>query len=287
MDRSPLMNQAPAPAPAAAARPMIEIHGLCYARDGRAILDDVDIIVPRGEVVVVMGPSGVGKTTLLKLILGQLKPDRGEILVDGQAVTRMDRSELFRARRNIGVLFQSGALLTDLTVYDNVALPIREHTRLPPVIVDLLVKLKLQAVGLRGAAHLMPVQLSGGMARRVALARAVALDPDLVLYDEPFAGLDPIALGAIQRLVHDLGDALGLTSLIVTHKVDMLDRLADRAFIIANAKVVGAGTPQEIRDHDSELVRQFLSGAPDGPVPFHVHATPLEEAMRLKQEPER
>lgn len=216
-----------------------------------------------------MGPSGTGKTTLLRLIGGELTPHNGEIFVDGQLVRNLRRKKLFELRKRMGMLFQSGALLTDLSVFDNVAFPLREHTRLPESIIRKLVLMKLEAVGLRGAYNLMPSQLSGGMSRRVALARAIALDPMMIMYDEPFAGQDPISMGVLVKLIKSLNDALHLTSIIVSHDVEETAAIADYIFVLAEGKIIGQGTPDEILRSDSQRINQFMTGLPDGPVPFH------------------
>ncbi|KAA6186043.1 ATP-binding cassette domain-containing protein [Thiohalocapsa marina] len=261
------------------APPLVEIRGLSYSRNGRPILDGVDLRIPRGKVTAIMGPSGTGKTTLLKLISGQLEPDAGTVLVDGQDVNRLGRKELYRLRTRMGMLFQSGALLTDLDVFENVAFPLREHTRLPEPLLRKLVLMKLEAVGLRGAARLMPSQLSGGMARRVALARAVALDPMMIMYDEPFTGQDPISMGVLVALIRQLNDASGLTSIVVSHDVDETASIADYIYIIANGKVMCQGAPGAIAAETSAWVRQFMDGLPDGPVHFHYPAAPLEQDL--------
>jgi phospholipid/cholesterol/gamma-HCH transport system ATP-binding protein len=219
-----------------------------------------------------MGPSGTGKTTLLRLITGQIKPDSGQILFDGLDVSRLKRRELYDLRLRMGMLFQNGALLTDLDVFENVAYPLREHTRLPDSLIGHIVLTKLQAVGLRGAARLSPSELSGGMARRVALARAMATDPEMLIYDEPFAGLDPISMGMIVRLVRQMNYALGITSIVVSHDVEELSILADMSYLISGGKVVASGSFVELKDHDSEIVNQFMNGLADGPVPFHYPA---------------
>jgi len=248
-------------------------------RSGTLVLDDFNLEVPAGKVTAIMGPSGSGKTTVLKLITGQLKPDAGRVYVGDIDVCELSRSELNRVRRHVGVLLQNGALLTDMTCFDNVALPLREHTRLPEVLIRKLVLLKLQAVGLRGAADFYPAQLSGGMARRVATARALALDPDLMLYDEPFAGLDPISLAAGGRLIRQINRVVGITSLVITHDVAEVSKFADYACIMANGQVVACGVPDQLRDGDNEIIHQFLEGLPDGPVPFHYPAGDLGEAF--------
>lgn len=245
-------------------------------RSGKLVLDDFNLDIPAGKVTAIMGPSGSGKTTVLKLITGQLRPDRGRVLIGDTDIGSLSKTELNRIRRHIGVLLQNGALLTDLTCFDNVALPLREHTRLPETLIRKLVLLKLQAVGLRGAAHLYPSQLSGGMARRVATARALALDPDLMLYDEPFAGLDPISLAAGGRMIRQINRVVGITSLVITHDVAEVSKFADYACIIASGRVVACGVPDQLRAQDNAIVRQFIDGLPDGPVPFHYPAPSLE-----------
>jgi len=248
---------------------LVDISGLHFARAGRPIFDGIDVRIRRGEVTAIMGPSGTGKTTLLRLIGGQLKPDAGEIQVDGEAVAQLPRARLFELRRRMGMLFQSGALFTDLSCYDNVAFPLREHTALPERLISHLVLLKLEAVGLRGAARLYPAELSGGMTRRVALARAIAMDPTLMLYDEPFSGQDPISMGALVQLIRELNDALGLTSVVVSHDVKEAAAIADRIYVLADGQVVEAGTPAQLWASSSAWVRQFMDGLADGPVPFH------------------
>ncbi len=228
--------------------------------------------IPRGKVTAVMGPSGTGKTTLLRLITGQVRPDSGSIEVAGQDMRSIKRAALYVLRRRMGMLFQNGALLTDLTVFENVAFPLREHTDLPERLIRQLVLTKLQAVGLRGAAELAPSELSGGMSRRVALARSIVMDPELLIYDEPFVGLDPISMGVILRLIRRLNDALGLTSIVVSHDVQEISTVADNVFLLSGGKVVAHGTPQELRTFPSEIVRQFVGGLADGPVPFHYPA---------------
>ncbi len=251
---------------------LVEIRGLSFARGPRVIFDGVDIDIPRGKVTAIMGPSGTGKTTLLKLIGGQLQPQAGTVKVDGQDVHKLRHRDLYTLRKRMGMLFQSGALLTDLNVYDNVAFPLREHTRLSEEMIRDLVLMKLHAVGLRGARDLMSSELSGGMARRVALARAIALDPMMIMYDEPFTGLDPISKGAIVQLIHRLNEALGLTSIVVSHDVQETASISDYIYVLSGGKVVGGGKPEALRDTDSEWVRQFMQGLPDGPVPFHYPA---------------
>jgi phospholipid/cholesterol/gamma-HCH transport system ATP-binding protein len=257
---------------AGSASDVVVLRDLRYTVGGKTVFDGLDIRMRRGDVTAIMGPSGTGKTTLLRLITGQVYPDAGEVLVDGESVPALRRAELYALRRRMGMLFQNGALLTDLNVFENVAFPLREHTQLPERLVRTIVLSKLQAVGLRGAAGLMPQELSGGMARRVALARAIAMDPDILIYDEPFAGLDPISMGVVLRLIHSLNDALGISSIVVTHDVREISQIADCCHIIAEGRVVASGTPQELHDHGSPIVKQFMDGLADGPVPFHYPA---------------
>lgn len=235
--------------------------------------------IPKGKITAVMGPSGIGKTTLLRLIGAQLRPQQGSITFAGENIHALGRSDLYELRKRMSMLFQSGALFTDMTVFDNIAFPIREHSALPEEIIDTIVKLKLEAVGLRGARHLMPAELSGGMARRAALARAIALDPELIMYDEPFAGQDPISMGVIVKLIKELNQSLGLTSIVVTHDVAEVMTIADYVYIIADKKVVGHGTPSQLEASDDPLVHQFLHGEADGPVPFHYAAPSLEDEL--------
>jgi phospholipid/cholesterol/gamma-HCH transport system ATP-binding protein len=251
---------------------LVEIRDVHYSIGGRAIFSGLTLSIPRGRITAIMGPSGTGKTTLLRLMTGQIKPDSGQILFDGLDVSTLKLRELYDLRRRMGMLFQNGALLTDMDVFENVAFPLREHTKLPESLIRHIVLTKLQAVGLRGAARLMPSELSGGMARRVALARSMATDPDMLIYDEPFTGLDPISMGMIVRLVRQMNYALGITSLVVSHDVEELSILADTSYILSQGKVAAAGTFVELKDHDSELVNQFINGLADGPVPFHYPA---------------
>lgn len=248
---------------------LIEIENLTFSRGSRKIFDGLSLSIPTGKVTAIMGPSGTGKTTLLKLIAGQLKPEQGRILVKGQNVHQLHRSALYDLRSKMGMLFQSGALLTDLNTFDNVAFPLRENTQLPEDLIRPLVLLKLQAVGLRGAQHLMPSELSGGMARRVALARAIVLDPEMVFYDEPFVGQDPITMAVLVKLIRELNDSLALTSVVVSHDVDEVLSIADYACVMSEGKIVAQGTPEELLSSGSSYVTQFLKGLPDGPVPFH------------------
>jgi phospholipid/cholesterol/gamma-HCH transport system ATP-binding protein len=258
---------------------IVEIRGVRFARGAKVILDGVDLDVARGKITVIMGPNGVGKSTLLALIGGQLRPSAGRVLVDGQDVHRLRHNQLYRLRKRMGMLFQGGALFTDLNVFENVAFPLREHTRLTEAMIRDLVLMKLEAVGLRGARGLMPSQLSGGMARRVALARAIALDPAMIMYDEPFTGLDPIAMGTIIQLLKLLNDALGLTSIIVSHDVRETFDIADQVYMLAEGKVTAHGSPREVTDSPSPWVRQFVQGLPDGPLPFHYPASEYAEDL--------
>jgi phospholipid/cholesterol/gamma-HCH transport system ATP-binding protein len=248
---------------------LVECRNVSFGYDTRRILDDVSFTIPRGKVTALMGASGGGKTTVLRLIGGQVKPQRGEILFDGEDIAALDRDGLYRIRRRMGMLFQFGALFTDLSVFDNVAFPLREHSGLPENLVRDIVLMKLNAVGLRGARDLMPSQVSGGMARRVALARAISLDPDLVMYDEPFAGLDPISLGTAAQLIRRLNDTLGITSIVVSHDLEETFRIADKVVILANGGIAAQGTPDEVRNSSDPLVHQFVHALPEGPVHFH------------------
>lgn len=259
--------------------PLVAIRDLHFARGRQVIFDGVDIDIRRGKVTAIMGPSGTGKTTLLRLIGGQLHPDGGSVKVDGLEVPKLRVKALYELRQRLGMLFQSGALLTDLDVYENVAFPLREHTDLPESMIRDLVLMKLEAVGLRGARHLTTAQLSGGMARRVALARAIALDPMMIMYDEPFTGQDPISMGVLVKLIRELNDALGLTSVIVSHDVQETAAIADYIYLLSAGKVVAHGTPDELDRCDSAWARQFLKALPDGPVPFHYRAPDLAEDL--------
>ena len=247
----------------------IKLRDVVFSRSGRRIFDGISLDIPKGKVTAIMGPSGTGKTTLLRLIGGQLRPDSGQVNVAGHDVPGLKRKALYQLREKMGMLFQSGALFTDLSVYENVAFPLRVHTSLPEDMIRDIVLMKLEAVGLRGARKLMPSELSGGMTRRVALARSIALDPELIMYDEPFAGQDPIAMGVLVKLIRDLNSSMGLTSVLVSHDVPESLSICHYACIIADGKVIGEGTPEELRAHPSERVQQFLEGKPDGPVPFH------------------
>lgn len=248
---------------------LVQLQRLSFGYGARAILEDINLTIPRGKVTALMGASGGGKTTILRLIGGQIKAQRGQMLFDGQDVTPMTQPELYKVRRRMGMLFQFGALFADLDVFENVAFPLREHTDLPEALIRDVVLMKLNAVGLRGARALMPSDLSGGMARRVALARAIALDPELVMYDEPFAGLDPISLGTAARLIRELNDAMGLTSIFVSHDIEQTFAIADQIIILANGKIATQGTPDEVRHSADPLVYQYVNALPEGPVHFH------------------
>lgn len=258
---------------------LVQIRGLHFRHGTRVILDGVDIDIPRGKVTTIMGPSGTGKTTLLRLIGAQWRPNAGSVHVDGIDLQRISRKELYHLRQRMGMMFQTGALFTDLSVFENVAFPLREHTKLSESLIRNLVLLKLQAVGLRGARNLMPAELSGGMARRVALARAIALDPMMIMYDEPFTGQDPITVGVIMQLIRRLNDNLGLTSIIVSHDVQEVSTISDQLYLIAGGKLIAQGSPQALRNSDSAWAQQFLNGRPDGPVPFHYPAAGYKEDL--------
>jgi phospholipid/cholesterol/gamma-HCH transport system ATP-binding protein len=252
---------------------LVELHDVRFGYGERVILDGITLTIPRGKVTALMGASGGGKTTVLRLIGGQYRAQSGSLTFDGQEVASLNQTDLYAVRRRMGMLFQFGALFTDLSVFDNVAFPLREHTDLSESMIRDIVLMKLEAVGLRGARDLMPSEVSGGMARRVALARAMALDPELMMYDEPFAGLDPISLGTAARLIRQLNNALGLTSIIVSHDLEETFRIADKVVILANGRIAAQGTPEEVRQSTDPLVHQFVSAAPEGPVRFHYPAS--------------
>ncbi|PKM13412.1 MAG: ABC transporter ATP-binding protein [Gammaproteobacteria bacterium HGW-Gammaproteobacteria-3] len=264
---------------------LISVRNLTFSRGDKKIFDALSLDIERGKITAIMGPSGTGKTTLLKLIGGQLAPEQGQVIVDGLDVQQLRRKDLYDLRKRMGMLFQSGALLTDIDVYDNVAFPIREHSHLSEAMIRTLVLMKLQAVGLRGAARLMPAELSGGMARRVALARAIALDPMMIMYDEPFTGQDPISLGVLVHLIKSLNTTLGLTSIIVSHDVQETAAIADYIYVISNGKVVGRGTPESIENSESAWVQQFMKGKADGPVHFHYPANDYLDDLLLQANP--
>jgi phospholipid/cholesterol/gamma-HCH transport system ATP-binding protein len=261
----------------------VELKGVTFKRGTRSIFNNVDIRIPRGKVTGIMGPSGCGKTTLLRLMGAQLRPSKGEVWVNGQNLPELSRSDLFDARKQMGVLFQSGALFTDLDVFENVAFPLRVHTELPEEMIRDIVLLKLQAVGLRGAIELTPDELSGGMKRRVALARAIALDPQILMYDEPFVGQDPIAMGVLVRLIRLLNDALGITSIVVSHDLAETASIADYLYVVGDGQVLGQGTPEELMNSDNPRIHQFMTGDPDGPVPFHYPAPDYREELLGKR----
>ncbi|WP_326536271.1 ABC transporter ATP-binding protein [Pseudorhodoferax sp.] len=262
------------PAPAA---PLVELKDLSFSYGERPILDGVSLTIPRGKVTALMGASGGGKTTVLRLIGGQIRPQRGHVRFDGQDVAALDPEGLYAIRRRMGMLFQFGALFTDLDVFENVAFPLREHTDLSDALVRDIVLMKLNAVGLRGARDLMPSEVSGGMARRVALARAIVLDPELVMYDEPFAGLDPISLGTAARLIRQLNDAMGLTSIVVSHDLDETFAIADQVIVLANGAIAAQGTPAEVRASTDPLVHQFVHAEAEGPVHFHYPGPSIDQ----------
>lgn len=264
---------------------IVDLKGVTFRRGQRVIFDGVDIRIPRGKVTGIMGPSGCGKTTLLRLIGAQLRPESGSIWVNGRNIPELGREQLFAARQDMGMLFQSGALFTDLSVFENVAFPLRVHTELPEDMIRDIVLLKLQAVGLRGARDLMPDELSGGMKRRVALARAIALDPELMMYDEPFVGQDPISMGVLVRLIRLLNDALGLTSIVVSHDLAETASIADYLYVVGDGQVLGQGTPDELMNSDNPRIHQFMQGEPDGPVPFHFPAQDyLKDLMQAEKD---
>lgn len=263
---------------------IVQIQGLCFARGQRKIFHEMDINIRRGDVTAIMGPSGTGKTTLLRVITGQLVPDRGSVWVNGYQVDRTPRKGLYEMRREIGLLFQNGALLTDFNVFENVAFPLREHTDLPERLIHHVVLTKLHAVGLRGAWQMMPTELSGGMARRVALARAIVMDPEVLIYDEPFAGLDPISMGVVVRLIRQMNDALGISSIVVSHDVSEISAVADCSYLLSDGNVAASGTPDELAKDRSALVHQFMHGMADGPVPFHFPAPDYSAQLLSRDE---
>jgi phospholipid/cholesterol/gamma-HCH transport system ATP-binding protein len=260
-----------------ASNDLIEMKNITFSRNHRLIFDDVSLTIKRGKITAIMGPSGTGKTTLLHLIGGALKPQQGSVRLGHYDVPSLSHKSLYKMRKRMGMLFQSSALFTHLSVYENVAFPLREHTKLSEHLIHHLVLMKLEAVGLRGARHLMPSELSGGMARRVALARAIALDPDLMLYDEPFTGQDPISMGVLVKLIKQLNDALGMTSIIVSHDVPETASIADEIYVISGGKIVGNGTPERLLKDENPYVKQFIHGLPDGVVPFHYPAVSFQE----------
>jgi len=260
---------------------LVELRNLTFGYGERVILDDISLSVPRGKVTALMGASGGGKTTILRLIGGQNRAQSGELLFDGQDVTPMDQTQLYAARRRMGMLFQFGALFADLSVFENVAFPLREHTDLPEALIRDIVLMKLNAVGLRGARDLMPSEVSGGMARRIALARAIALDPELVMYDEPFSGLDPISLATAARLIRQLNDSMGLTSVFVSHELEQTFAISDHVIILANGKIATQGTPEEVRQSTDPLVYQYVNALSDGPVHFHYPGPSIDEDFGL------
>jgi phospholipid/cholesterol/gamma-HCH transport system ATP-binding protein len=264
---------------------LIDVRGVHFAIDSRTIFEGLDLTVRRGRITGIMGPSGTGKTTLLRLMTAQIPADRGQVLVWGQDLATLSSREVFALRKRMGMLFQNGALLTDMDVFENVAFPLREHTDLPEPLLRTLVLTKLQAVGLRGAAELMPAELSGGMARRVALARAIVMDPELLIYDEPFVGLDPISRGMIMRLIRQMNEALGITSVVVSHDVPELAAIAHDSYLLSGGRVVAKGTPAELRDSSVDVVRQFIDGSAEGPVPFHYPAPDYEQQLLAVEDP--
>lgn len=264
---------------------VVDVRDVRYEVDGRAIFSGLNIRVRRGRITAVMGPSGTGKTTLLRLITAQVAATSGTVSVLGRDLGQSDTAEIYSLRRRMGMLFQNGALLTDLSVFENVAFPVRENTDLPEPLIRRLVLAKLQSVGLRGAAELMPTELSGGMARRVALARAIVMDPEILIYDEPFVGLDPISLGVILRLIKQMNVALGITSVVVSHDVQELASIADDSYLLSGGKVVASGTPRELAASDSDVVHQFMTGEADGPVPFHYPADDYFDQLLMGEEP--
>ena len=262
---------------------IVEIRDLAFSYGDRPILSELNMDFPRGKVIAVMGGSGSGKTTILRLIGGQLKPQSGQVLVAGEAISELNTANLYRLRRKMGMLFQFGALFTDLTVFENVAFPLREQTNLPEELIRDLVLMKLNAVGLTNAAPMFPSEISGGMARRVALARAIALDPELIMYDEPFAGLDPIAMGVTASLIRNLNTALNSTSIVVSHDVEESFSIADQVYFLSEGRIVAHGTPDEMRSSDEPYVQQFVNGLTDGPVPFHYPGESLAQKLGLER----
>lgn len=258
---------------------VVDIRNMSFKRGNRQIFTDINMTVPKGKVTAIMGPSGIGKTTLLRLIAGQIQPSQGEIWFDGQNIPQLSRRQLFDARKKMSMLFQSGALFTDLNVFENVAFPLREHADLPEELLHTTVLMKLEAVGLRGAAELMPSELSGGMARRAALARAIALDPEMILFDEPFVGQDPITMGVLVKLIDELNNSLGITCVVVSHDVPEVLSIADYAYIVADQKVIAQGAAEELSGNQDPRVRQFLDGIADGPVPFRYPAGDYRSAL--------
>jgi phospholipid/cholesterol/gamma-HCH transport system ATP-binding protein len=277
---SPVLQSASA---AGAADAVVDVRDVHYAIGGRPIFDGLTLTARRGRITAIMGPSGAGKTTLLKLITAQIVADTGSVQVFGQDLAQLGWSDIYGVRKRMGMLFQNGALLTDMDVFDNVAFPVREHTDLPEELIRILVLTKLQAVGLRGAAELMPAELSGGMARRVALARAIVLDPEVLIYDEPFVGLDPISLGVILRLIKQMNEALGITSIVVSHDVQELATIADDSYLLSGGRIAATGTPAQLSSSENPAVRQFMTGSAEGPVPFHYPAP--DYANQLLEEP--
>jgi len=271
--------------PVPSSESLVELRNLTFGYGERVILDDISLAVPRGKVTALMGASGGGKTTILRLIGGQSRAQAGEMLFDGQDVTSMDQPQLYAARRRMGMLFQFGALFADLSVFENVAFPLREHTDLPEALIRDIVLMKLNAVGLRGARDLKPSDLSGGMARRIALARAIALDPELVMYDEPFSGLDPISLGTAARLIRQLNDSMGLTSIFVSHELEQTFAISDHVIILANGRIATQGTPEEVRQSTDPLVYQYVNALSDGPVRFHYPGQSIAQDFGLGAAP--